>query len=240
MSVYKSKLKSRAEVAERTMAFYLEKPPDFQFRAGQYLDLTLIDPPEIDSQGAVRTFSIASAPYEHDLVVATRMRDSAFKRVFASLPLGTEIKLEGPMGSFTLHKNPSRAAVFLAGGIGITPFRGMLRHATNEKLAHPLYLFYANRRPEDAAFLDELRQLSQSNPHFVFVPTMTEMEKSKCNWSGERSFINREMLIKHFCDLQGPIYYVAGPPAMVAAAREMLTKANIDEDDIRTEEFGGY
>lgn len=240
MSAYKSKLKGRAEVAERTVAFYLEKPPGFQFRAGQYLDLTLIDPPEIDAQGAVRTFSIASAPYEHDLVIATRMRDSAFKRVFASLPPGTEIKLEGPMGSFTLHKNPSKAAVFLAGGIGITPFRGMLRQAANEKLAHPLYLFYANRRPEDAAFLDELRQFFQSNPHFVFVPTMTEMEKSKRNWSGERTFINRDMLIKHFWNLQGPIYYVAGPPAMVAAAREMLAKADIDEDDIRTEEFGGY
>lgn len=92
MSAYKSKLKNRSEVAERTIAFYLEKPPSFQFRPGQYLDLTLMDPPKIDSQGAVRTFSIVSAPYEHDLVVATRMRDSAFKRILASLSLGTEIK----------------------------------------------------------------------------------------------------------------------------------------------------
>jgi ferredoxin-NADP reductase len=240
MPAYKTKLRSRREVAERTMAFYLEKPPSFQFQPGQYLDLMLIDPPETDSQGAVRTFSIASAPYEDELVVATRMRNSAFKRVIGRLPLGTELKLEGPMGSFTLHKNPSKAAVFLAGGIGITPFRSILRQAAKEKLPHQLYLFYSNRRPEDTAFLTELRDLTQSNPRFIFVPSMSETERSKQNWSGERGFINRDMLVKHFCDLNGPIYYVAGPPAMVAAMREMLAKAGVNEDDNRTEEFGGY
>ena len=71
MTTYQSRLKSREEVAEGTMAFHLEKPAGFQFKAGQYLDVTLINPPEIDSQGVVRTFSIASAPYENELLVAT-------------------------------------------------------------------------------------------------------------------------------------------------------------------------
>lgn len=240
MTSYQSRLKSREEVAESTMAFHLEKPADFQFRAGQYVDVTLINPPETDSEGIVRTFSIASAPYENELLVATRMRNSAFKRVLATLPLDTELKLEGPMGSFTLHKNAAKAAVFLAGGIGITPFLSILRQADKEKLPHLLYLFYSNRRPEDAAFLKHLEDLTRSNTRFVFVPSMSEMEKSKLEWKGERGFINREMLVKHFCDLKGPIYYIAGPPAMVAAMRQMLTKAGVDEDDIRTEEFAGY
>lgn len=240
MPANKTKLKSRTEIADRTMAFSLEKPHGFQFKPGQYLDLTLVDPPEMDSEGAVRTFSIASAPYEDDLVVATRMRDSAFKRVMARLPLGTELKFDGPMGSFTLHKNPAKAAVFLAGGIGITPFRSILREANQQKSPHLLYLFYSNRRPEDAPFLDELQELSKSNPHFIFIPSMSEMERSKRAWAGERGLINWEMLSKHFCELKGPIYYVAGPPAMVAAMQQVLKKAEIDEDDIRTEEFGGY
>jgi ferredoxin-NADP reductase len=240
MPAYRSKLTNRTEIAERTMAFKLEKPAGFQFKAGQYADITLLNPPQMDSQGAVRTFSIASAPYEDHLLFATRMRDTAFKRVFATVPLGTEVQVEGPMGSFTLHKNPSKPALFLAGGIGITPFRGMLRQAAKEKLPHKLYLFYSNRRPEVAAFLDELRDLSQSNTHLLFVPSMSEMERSKVDWNGERGFINREMLAKHLPSLDGPIYYVAGPPAMVAAMREMLMKAGVDEDDLRTEEFGGY
>jgi len=240
MTTYQSRLKSREEVAEGTMAFHLEKPGGFQFKAGQYVDVTLINPPETDSQGIIRTFSIANAPYENELLVATRMRNSAFKRVLATTPLNTELKLEGPMGSFTLHKNTAKAAVFLAGGIGITPFLSILRQAAKENLPHLLYLFYSNRRPEDTAFLGHLEDLAKSNAHFIFVPSMSEMGKSKREWKGERGFINREMLAKHFCDLKGPIYYIAGPPAMVAAMREMLMKAGVDEDDIRTEEFAGY
>jgi len=240
MTTYQSRLRGREEVAEGTMAFHLEKPAGFQFKAGQYVDISLINPPETDSQGIVRSFSIASAPYENELLVVTRMRNSAFKRVLSVLPLGTEVKLEGPMGSFTLHKNRVKAAVFLAGGIGITPFLSMIRQAAEEKFPQLLYLFYSNRRPKDAAFLKDLEVLSQLNGNCAFIPSMSEMDKSKLDWQGERGFINREMLLRHMDGLKGPIYYVAGPPGMVAAMREMLTHAGVEEDDIRTEEFGGY
>ena len=169
-----------------------------------------------------------------------RSRDTSFKRVFATLPLGTEMKLEGPSGSFTLHKNAAKPAVFLAGGIGITPFRSMVRQAAKDQLAQALYLFYSNRRPEDAAFLDELQTLSQSAPNFNFVPSMSEMQKSTRPWSGERGFIDRVMLQKHCPALDGPIFYIAGPPAMVSAMQQMLVQAGVNEDDIRAEEFGGY
>ena len=240
MTSYQSRLMKRNEVAEGTMAFHIEKPAGFEFKAGQYLEMTLINPSETDSPGAVRTFSIASAPYENELLVATRMRNTAFKRTLSTLPLRSDLKLEGPMGSFTLHKNPTRAAVFLAGGIGITPFLSMLRQAAKEKVPHLIYLFYSNRRPEDAAFVRDLEDLAKSNANFIFVPSMSEMEKSKVEWQGERGFINREMLMKYLSDLRGPIYYIAGPPAMVAAMRQMLISAGAEEDDIRTEEFGGY
>lgn len=238
--MYKAQLQGREEIAERTMAFRFKRPAGFEFRAGQFVDVALIDTPEMDSQGAVRTFTIASAAYEDELLLATRMRTSAFKRVLRTLPIGTEVKLEGPMGSFTLHKNSAKAAVFLAGGIGITPFRSILREADRERLPHQFYLFYSNRRPEDASFLTELENLAASHPKIIFIPTMTEMENSKMCWNGEVGFIDREMLVKHFCDLRGPIYYAAGPPAMVAAMRQLLIKLGVDEDDIRTEEFGGY
>ena len=240
MATYQSRLRGREEVAEGTMAFHLDKPAGFQFKAGQYVDVSLINPAETDSEGVVRSFSIASAPYEDQLLVVTRMRKSAFKRVLAILPLGTEVNLDGPLGSFTLHKNRARAAVLLAGGIGITPFLSMLRQAAEEKLSQRLYLFYSNRHPKDAAFLKDLEILSKLNANFIFIPSMSEMEKSQPGWANERGFIDREMLLRHMDGLKGPIYYVAGPPAMVAAMREMLTKAGVEEDDVRTEEFGGY
>jgi ferredoxin-NADP reductase len=233
-------LVKRETVAQGTMAFYFDKPAGFQFRPGQSVDWTLNNPPETDGEGNIRTFSLASAPFESYLMIATRMRDTAFKRVLGKMPLGTQVKMDGPSGSFTLHKNTAKPAVFLSGGIGITPFLSILREAAHDHLAHQLYLFYSNRRPEDAPFLDGMQELSKSNPNFHLVLTMTEMAKSARPWSGETSFINGEMLSKHLAKLQGPIYYIAGPPGMVTSMRQVLTQAAVDEDDIRTEEFSGY
>ncbi len=240
MGAYDTRLKAREEVAEGTMAFHLDKPFGFEFKPGQYIDLTVVNPPETDSEGNIRTFSLASAPYQDDLVVATRMRDTAFKRVLKKAPLGAPLEFDGPMGSFTLHKNASRPAVFLAGGIGITPFLSIIRQAAKDRLAHQLYLFYSNRRPEDAAFLEELSRLPEAYSNFYFIPSMSEMAKSKRPWNGETGFIDREMLMRHLPQLQGPVYYIAGPPAMVGAMRKILAGAGVDEDDVRTEEFGGY
>ena len=222
------------------MAFHFEKPPSFAFKAGQAIAWTLLDPPETDDEGATRNFTIASAPVEADLMIATRMRDSAFKRILKTMPLGTEVRIVGPFGSLILHHDAARPAVFLAGGIGITPFRSMLRQAAERKLPHQLFLFYSNRRPEDAAFLEELEELEKENINYKFIGTMTDMARSNRVWRGETGFINREMLTKYIGDLAAPIYYIAGPPAMVAAMRQTLSEANIADDNVRAEEFSGY
>jgi len=237
---YESKLLSRVEVAEGTMAFHFERPSEFSFKAGQFADVTLTGPPETDAEGNTRTFSIASPPFENELVFTTRMRDTAFKRSLKKVPLATEVKIGSAAGSFTLHKNPAKTAVFLAGGIGITPFLSIVRQAHHDRLPHKLYLFYSNRRPEDAPFLDTLRTLEKTNSKFHLICTMTEMSKSKKEWKGETVQIDPEMLSRHLATLQGPIYYSAGPPAMVAGMKEMLVSAGVDEDDIRTEDFAGY
>ncbi len=123
MAIYKVKLKSKREIAEGTMAFYFEKPEGFVYKAGQSADCTLINPAETDAEGNTRALSLASAPYEDDLMFATRMRDTAFKRILKTMEPGTELTLDAPHGSFTLHNNVSIPAVFLTGGIGVTPVR---------------------------------------------------------------------------------------------------------------------
>lgn len=236
MAVYKIKLVKKEEVAEGTMAFYFEKPDGFYFIAGQHAILNLINPPETDDEGNSRFLSIASAPFEKYLMVATRMRDTAFKRVLKNLPVGSEIKIDGPYGSFYLHKDESRPAVFLIGGIGITPVFSILKQANYEKLPHQLFLFYSNKRPEDAAFLKELQNLEKENKNFKLIPTMT----APTPWQGETGFITKEMIQKHIKDLNSPIYYMSGPPAMVKAMRELLEKIGIQDDNIKFEEFTGY
>jgi ferredoxin-NADP reductase len=235
-----SKLLSRNEIAESTMAFRFERPPNWAFKAGQYLDMTLLDPSETDSEGNVRSFSIASGPHEETLMVATRMRDTAFKRVLKTMALGTAVKIEGPSGDLILQNDVARTAVFLAGGIGITPFRSMVCLATEERLRPRIFLFYSNRRPEDAPFLAELQSLEKRNPKYKLIASMTQMEKSHQSWTGETGFINQDMLGKYLKDSAPPIYYIAGAPDMVKGLHEMLSKTGIDDDDIRAEEFAGY
>jgi ferredoxin-NADP reductase len=147
--VFQSKLVRRQEVAERTIAFHFEKPPGWTFKAGQFLDMTLLAPPETDAEGNKRGFSIASAPEEGTIIVASRMRDTAFKRVLQTMPFGTLVTIEGPFGNLTLHHNAARAAVILAGGIGITPFRSILIDAARRRL--PQRIFVLSRHAKDAA-----------------------------------------------------------------------------------------
>jgi len=239
---YQSTLLGRTEVAKGTMAFQFEKPNNFVFKAGQYIDLTLSgSQPQLGpSDGMTHTFSIASSPFDEELVVTTRMRNTVFKQALSILPVGSKVRIEGPMGSFSLHNNTSRPAVCLAGGIGIAPFLSMLTCATQEKLRHPIVLFYANRYLEDAAFIDALWKLERANPRFRFVPTLTRMANNNGGWKGKTGHISSEMLLTHVGILRGPIYYIAGPPTMVAATRQTLSEVGIDEDDIRTEEFAGY
>ncbi len=240
MPSHLARLKEREQIAEGTMAFHFEKPSGFQFQAGQFITLTLIDPPEMDAEGDTRAFSIASAPCEAELMLATRMRDTALKRFLRTMVLGSSVEIRGPFGSLILHSDASRPAVLLAGSIGITPFRSILVQEANGRLAHRLFLFYSNRRPEDAAFLAELQALQNSNPNYSFIGTMTEMTKSSRAWEGERGFINKGMLVKFVKDPTEPIYYVAGPPSMVDSMRRLLDECGVGESNVRLEKFVGY
>jgi ferredoxin-NADP reductase len=240
MGAYSARLMKREPVAAGTMAFYFDRPAGFEFAGGQSIDLTLINPPQTDAEGDTRIFSLASAPEEPHLMVATRLRDTAFKRTLQTLAPGTEVAFEGPFGSMTLHRKAARPAVMLAGGIGITPFRSMICQAVKAHAGYRLILFYSNRRPGDAAFLGELQGLAQQHPDFTLVATMTDLGASAEGWSGITGYINREMLMKFGGDLTGAVYYTAGPPALVAAMKGMILDAGVDEDDINSEGFAGY
>ncbi len=234
--VYTTSVTAKEDVARGTLAIHLKRPDGFTFKAGQAVYVTLPALKEVDGKGLVRTFSIASAPDDPDLVIATRLTDSALKRSLASLPVGSEIEIEGPYGDLTLHDDAARPAAFLAGGLGITPFRSMIRDAAKSGRARDLTLFYSNRSAEDAAFLAELEQTAGENSGFKLVPTMTDAP----DWQGERGFITREMIERHVGDIARPVFYLAGPSAMVAAMETLLKSAGVQAESIHAEEFLGY
>ena len=230
MARHEVTLAGHQEVADGTTAFRFENPSGFAFKAGQSANFVLLEPPA-EPNSARRTFSLASAPYENELLVATRMREgSHFKRALKSLPAGSKVRLVGPLGDMTLHDDPARAAVFIAGGIGITPFRSMLRQAEQDGLGHRLYLAYSNRRREHAAFLDELQALERRNPRFRLLAPMTDAE----------GMLDEEKLKRFAGEAATPVYYLAGPPAMVEAMKAILARNGVAAGDVRSEEFFGY
>lgn len=240
MPIYLSRLEYREEICKGTIAFGLQKPVGFRFRAGQYVELALIKPTKRDIGGDTRTFSIASAPFEDELQFAMRLSKTAFKQVLAALPLGAEVEIRGPAGVFALHEDARRPAVFLAGGIGLAPFLSILRQARHDQIGRDIYLFYSNRRPEDAAYLGELQEWAKANHSFRFIPTMTRMEESRILWSGETDLIDAKMLSRLLPDLIVPVYYVSGPSRFVTGMISVLTVLNVEETNIRTEDFGEY
>ena len=230
MARHEVALTAREEVAEGTMAFRFAKPAGFRFKPGQSVNLTLIEPPA-EPNSTRRTFSLASAPFEDELAVATRMREgSGFKRALKALPIGAQIRLSGPLGDMTLHEDAARAAVFIAGGIGITPFRSMLLQAERDGLGHSLLLAYSNRRCEHAAFLAELQSLERRNPRFRLLAAMTDTD----------GMLDEQKLKSFVGGAVAPVYYLAGPPAMVEAMKAILARNGVGADDIRSEEFFGY
>jgi ferredoxin-NADP reductase len=240
MPSYKVKLKAQKALCAGTTAFYFEKPEEINFQAGQFFNLTLLSPGETDLEGNTRALSIASAPHERNLMVAMRLRTTAFKRTLNSLPPGAELLLQGPFGWMTLPRNTTRPAVLLAGGIGITPFRSLVRSETELLSARRILLFYSVRVPEEAAFLEEMQEMEQLNSHYKLICTVTQPEKTRMPWHGETGRISVQMLSKWIPDLSVPIYYIAGPPGMVTGVRRMLIGAGIGEENILAEEFYGY
>jgi ferredoxin-NADP reductase len=240
MADYTITLKHREEVAEETMAFRFDiAGTGYTFKAGQNAEFTLLNPPETDIAGNIRTLSFASSPNDlSSLMVAMRMRKSAFKNSLRALPLGSKLRLSSAIGSFRLHMDGSKPAVFLVGGIGITPVLSILAHAAELALPHQIYVFYSNSDPRKVAFLDELQRLEKTNPALTFIPTVTT--PNGCVWPFEHGRIDAPMLARYLPDVHKPVYYVCGPPKMVTAMQKLLYGLGVNEDNLRSEEFGGY
>lgn len=218
------------------------------YRAGQYsiVDLGTREDPE----GPTRSFTIASSPTEKDtIMITTRIRDTPFKQKLSKLEEGTTVKITAPAGEFTLpEKDYSRPLVFLSGGIGVTPFRSMIKYASDRQLPIKITMFDANRNQANILFKDEFDSCAKANSNLKIVYTISEKKEAETSpsfldWKGERGYIDEAMLTKYLTaeDLSNSIFYICGPPAMLNAMRQLLSeKIKVPQDRIRIEEFTGY
>jgi len=224
MAKHTTRFIRREEVAADTMSFFFERPKGFEYKAGQHVTVEL----EAGGEKRSHTFTLSSAPHEEELTITTRMRDSAFKRALQDLQPGAEARIQGPSGSLTLPSDEKAEVVFIAGGIGVTPFRSMVQQAEHDRRSGPITLFFSDHQPKEAPFFDEL------------VGTMTAMDESAQAWDGETGHIDADMLERHLNDLAKPTFYVAGPPDMVDSIQDMLREAGVEDKRIEAEEFAGY
>jgi ferredoxin-NADP reductase len=232
-------LKEKQEVAKGTLlAIFDLVDREVDFEPGQYFFVTLPDLGHQDEKGLRRHISVVTSPNERGVLgLCTRLRDTAFKRTLAELPLGAEVEVEEPKGDWVLPKDAGVPYVFIAGGIGITVFRCMLLYIAEEQLPHRVTLVYSNRDRESTAFLDELSALARDNPNRRLVATMTDDPE----WSGEKRRIDADFLRDHLDgDLGSFTYLIAGPPGMVEGMEKMLRDASVPDEQIRPESFSGY
>lgn len=237
MPIHILKLIEKNNLARNTIELKFEKPAGFTFIPGQYGGFTLVNPTETDAGGNTRRFSLLCSPNDETITIGTRIQASTFKKQLNSLPIGGEIKFAGPTGKFILHEDKNRSAVMIAGGIGIAPFYSIIKHATEEKSTQKLVLFYGNNTLADAALVNELDELKKKNPYLTLINVLAHPDES---WTGETGYITHTLIKKHITNINEPIYYVCGSPAMVTTLQETLAEMGINEDDIMVEDFPGY
>jgi ferredoxin-NADP reductase len=232
-------ISEKREVARGTLLVVFDLQGEtVDFEAGQYFWVTLLDPPYDDEKGPKRHISVVTSPNDHGhLGLCTRLRDSAFKRSLAELPVGAEVDVEHPKGSFLLPEDTSTPLVFVAGGIGITVFRCMLLKITEDGLPYDVTLLYSNRDRESTAFYEELVELERSNENVRVVFTMTNDDA----WDGEKRQIDGAFLRDHLGeDFTSRRYLVAGPPPMAEAIEQLLAREGVPDDRVAADRFSGY
>ncbi|HPI72238.1 MAG TPA: FAD-dependent oxidoreductase [bacterium] len=232
----KTLLLNKKELCRGTWEFTLAKPADTVHQAGQHITVKLPRLLHEDPKGPQRTFTLASAPHEADWLIATRMTGSGFKKTLLDLPLNTELEVHGPMGALVRDER-FPALVFLAGGIGITPFRSMVQDLHHKALSVEAHLFYANRSLDSAAYHDLFIGLAGQS-FFAYIPTLND--EPDAAWRGERRILGMELLQAHLTELDAYAFYLCGPPGLVTDLTAQLQGGGVNKERIFSESFWGY
>ncbi len=227
-------LQSKKEIAKSIWEFVFEPVKSFAFLPGQFLEWTLPHP-HADSRGNRRYFTISSSPTESTVKLAVKIPEkaSSFKSALNKLNPGDSIYATNLEGEFVLDKETDTKYVFVAGGIGITPFVSIIRYMLDKKLTFPIVLFYIARDPSEFAYKELLEKAEKNGVKTVYVIS----ENPPDGWKGEVGRLNEEMIKKYVPDPASQLFYISGPQPMVMAYEEMLQKLGVK---YKADFFPGY
>ncbi|MBR9677332.1 FAD-dependent oxidoreductase [Candidatus Woesearchaeota archaeon] len=229
-------VKKREVIAKDTIEVTIELEKSIVFLSGQHATIKLTLYHE-DKKGGQRIFSITNTPKtDKQIIIAMRQTGSGFKKTLEEIEEDKELEVVTTGGEFTLPQDTNRKIVFIAGGIGITPFIAMLRHTFENNLPYKIVLVYSNKDKAASAYYDELQQMQTDHENFRLIPTMT----SDNDWSGEARRIDSEFITDYFEKPRDYTFMIAGPPGLVQKIKTELSNSGAEQQHIITENFEGY
>ena len=219
------RLKEKLQLAPMVYDFIFSPNRPMPFTAGQYMDWT-IDAPKNDTRGNRRYFTIASAPSETDIHLGVKVatESSTFKQALLAMQPGQEMMAGTLSGDFILPKDTKKKLVAIAGGVGITPFRSMIKHMLNTNEHRDIVLFYLATDPAEFVYKDVLEEASRVGVKVVYLT----------------GYITAEVILKEVPEYKERVYYISGPPGMVQAYKKLLTSLGVSLTAIKTDYFSGY
>ncbi|MFA7290566.1 MAG: PAS domain-containing protein, partial [Melioribacteraceae bacterium] len=228
MNKLTAKIWARKEIAESTCEVEFQcDASGFDFKPGQYLEVIIPELLYSDTKGNNRNFSIVSIPNKEGIVsIVFRVSGSGFKRTLLELPIGSEVILRGPFGVFKLPEHTEKSIVFIAGGVGISPFMSMLKFINEQNIGLQVTILYANSNPDRAVYVEELEALTQQNANL-------ELRL-------KYGYIDDAFIRHNLTKLSDKVWYVAGPPAFIRSMLYLLHELGIKNNDVFIEEMFGY
>jgi ferredoxin-NADP reductase len=193
-----------------------------------------------DVRGKVRTFTLSSSPTEDMIMITTKRGPSSFKKALFDLQVGSVIDARDPSGLFTFGPREAGPVLFIAGGIGITPYRSMIRYALDTNLQHRMTLLYAAQTPDDFVFRQELLAWEKNLSHLSVLYTVTKPDSSQSTWTGRVGRIDEPHLKNYIKNNSPALYYISGPGNMVDAMISTLVRIGVASETMLFEKFSGY
>lgn len=233
------RLRKRARLAPDIVEFIFRPSEKLAFAPGQYMEFTL-GHPATDERGNRRYFTLASSPTENQIRLGVRFypQGSSFKRALARLDGRTDVLAGQLAGDFTLPEDATRKLAFIAGGIGVTPFRSMLKYLIDTGQRRDIIMLYANRAPQEIVYQDVLAE-AQARLGARICYTLTDPAAVPRGWQGAQGRVDGRMIAALIPDYRERLFYLSGPPAMVRATEHALSRLGVPRSRIKLDSFSG-
>lgn len=232
-------LKEKIQVAPDIYNFIFNFNPKFDYFPGQYMEWTLKHS-HPDNRGTRRYLTIASSPTEEDLILGIKFyeKSSTFKKALMAMSPGDEIMAGGLSGEFILPKDQNIKLVFIAGGIGITPYRSMIKYLIDTKQKRSITLFYASLTPQEVVY-EEIFNAAATELGIKTIYCVDDVSNFP-NWTGRIGHIDEKVILDEVPDYKERSFYISGPPSMVSTFKGILIKMGVPGNRIKTDYFPGF